>query len=108
MSGTKSAIGRHLQEAHAIRLKADKTTQVCLWEKCRKQMRGESIPRHILAVHMRDKVLCPGCGLHFSRTDSMQRHLKTCLVKGEDASDACKWESDLAYHRSRSVLSRSI
>ncbi|KAI9573884.1 hypothetical protein HD554DRAFT_1990414, partial [Boletus coccyginus] len=74
VAGTKNAIGQHLQTAHGLRLKADKTMQVCHWEGCRKSMRRESIARHILAVHMLDKVLCPSCRSRFARTDSMQRH----------------------------------
>lgn len=84
VTGTRSAIAQHLQVAHAIRLKADKTVQVCLWENCQKVMRGESIARHILAVHMRDKVPCSSCGLRFARADSMQRHRRTChAAEGE-------------------------
>lgn len=90
VAGTKNAIGQHLQAAHGIRLKADKTIQVCHWEKCQKSMRKESIARHILAIHMKDKVHCPSCGSRFARPDSLQRHQRTCLAKGEDASDACK------------------
>ena len=90
VAGTKNAIGRHLHAAHGIRLKADKTIQVCHWEGCRSSMRRESIARHILAVHMQDKVRCPSCGSRFARTDSLQRHQRTqCQAKGE-ASDACK------------------
>jgi uncharacterized protein YodC (DUF2158 family) len=90
VAGTKIAIGRHLRITHAIQLKADKTVQLCHWEGCHKSMRRESIPRHILAVHMLDKVLCPSCGSRFARSDSLQRHQRTqCLAKGE-ASDACK------------------
>lgn len=83
VSGTKSAIGRHLQSAHAIRLKGGKSTQVCLWEGCQKTMQGESIARHILTVHIQDKALCPSCELPFARADSMQRHYRTCLAKKE-------------------------
>ncbi|KAG8220771.1 hypothetical protein J3R82DRAFT_2202 [Butyriboletus roseoflavus] len=88
VSSTKSAIGQHLLDAHAIRLKGDKTTQVCLWEACQKTMRRESIARHILTVHMQDKVLCPSCRLRFARADSMQRHHKTCLTKREAEREA--------------------
>lgn len=89
LTGTKSAITQHLQEVHTIRLKADKTTHVCLWNECHKPMRGESIARHILTVHMQDKVPCPRCGSRFARVDSMQRHQRTCLSKEGYTSDAC-------------------
>lgn len=90
VAGTKHAIGQHLKAEHGLQLKADKMIQVCHWEACQKSMRRESIARHILAVHMQDKVPCPGCGSRFARTDYMQRHQRTrCLAKGE-ASDACK------------------
>ncbi|KAF8141884.1 hypothetical protein EV363DRAFT_1088691, partial [Boletus edulis] len=52
ITGTKLAIGKHLRTAHAIPLKADKTSQTCWWEGCYREMRSESIPRHILTVHM--------------------------------------------------------
>lgn len=89
VAGTKNAIARHLQVQHAIQVKADKTDQVCLWGRCQKSMRRESMPRHILAVHMKDKVHCR-CGSRFARPDSLQRHRRTCLAKGEDVSDANK------------------
>lgn len=90
VTGTKNAIGRHLRTTHAIQIKADKTIQLCHWEGCHKSMRRESIPRHILAVHMLDKVPCPSCGSRFARSDSLQRHQRTqCLAKGE-VSDASK------------------
>ncbi|KAF8554302.1 hypothetical protein OG21DRAFT_1104748 [Imleria badia] len=91
VAGTKNTIGQHLQYEHAIRLKADKTFEVCCWGGCRKSMRRESIPRHVLAVHMRDKVPCPSCGSLFARTDSLKRHQRTpCLpvTKGENAGQA--------------------
>ena len=90
LTGTKNAIGQHLQSAHAIRLTADRTSQVCLWSGCRKPMRRESIARHVLAVHMKDKVHCSSCGSQYARPDSLRRHQKTCQVNEEDVSDACK------------------
>ncbi|KAF8546720.1 hypothetical protein OG21DRAFT_1527642 [Imleria badia] len=65
VTGTKNAIGKHLQDEHAIRLTADKTFE--------------------------DKVPCPSCGSLFARTDSLKRHQRTpCLQvsKGEVASQA--------------------
>ena len=90
VEGTKHAIGEHLRATHAIRLKADKTFQVCHWERCRKSMRKESIARHVLAVHMQDKVPCPSCGSRFARTDSLQRHQRAQCPTDREASDACK------------------
>ncbi|KAG9309916.1 hypothetical protein JVU11DRAFT_9948 [Chiua virens] len=82
----RNAINHHLQTEHAIRVKADRTSQNCRWGKCRKSMRRESLPRHILAVHMKEKVLCTDCDSRFARTDSLQRHKRTCcLVKEEKA-----------------------
>lgn len=99
VAGTKNAIGQHLREQHAIRLKADKTSQVCYWEGCRKSMQRESIPRHILAVHAKDKVPCPSCGSTFARSDSLKRHQRTCLPVTEEknADQAGEWHHDHSF-----------
>lgn len=88
--GTKRAVGQHLQAKHAIRLKPD--TTICLWGGCQKSMRRESMARHILAVHIQDKVPCKGCGSCFARLDSLQRHQRTCLAKvwEENTFEACE------------------
>ena len=87
VTGTKKAIAKHLQDAHAIRIKANRTEVVCQWDDCQKSMRRESIARHILAVHNQDKVPCPSCGSRFARKDSLQRHQRSqCLVNGKASS----------------------
>ncbi|KAF9244172.1 hypothetical protein BU15DRAFT_59507 [Melanogaster broomeanus] len=74
--GDKRDVMMHLHEMHSLRPKSDKMAQRCLWDNCRKAMNQESIPRHIVTVHMRERVHCPSCRLTFARSDSLQRHGK--------------------------------
>ena len=97
VTGTKKAIAKHLQDAHAIPIKDNRTEVVCQWDNCQRSMRRESMARHILAVHNQDKVPCPRCGSRFARTDSLQRHQRSqCLVNGKASSASKSQRFDLA------------
>ena len=97
VTGTRKAIANHLQDAHAIPIKGNRTEVVCQWDNCQKMMRRESMARHILAVHNQDKVPCPRCGSRFARTDSLQRHQRSqCLVNGKASSASKSQRFDLA------------
>ncbi|KIK79027.1 hypothetical protein PAXRUDRAFT_85741, partial [Paxillus rubicundulus Ve08.2h10] len=64
----------HLHQVHGVNPGNDKTPQKCLWDQCTKTMNKESIPRHILTVHLKKKAHCTECGLSFAREDSLKRH----------------------------------
>ncbi|KAF8842329.1 hypothetical protein BDN67DRAFT_965851 [Paxillus ammoniavirescens] len=76
VQGNRREVMLHLNEKHGIPLTGDKTPQTCLWQGCRSTMQRESIPRHIVAVHMKERVHCTKCRSSFARNDSLQRHLK--------------------------------
>ncbi|KAL4062893.1 hypothetical protein J3A83DRAFT_1498576 [Scleroderma citrinum] len=76
--GDKRDIASHLYERHDISPGLHKMQQQCRWLLCSKVMRKESILRHILAVHLRERARCScGCGLSFARNDSLRRHLRS-------------------------------
>ncbi|KIJ08339.1 hypothetical protein PAXINDRAFT_102608 [Paxillus involutus ATCC 200175] len=76
VQGDRREVMLHLNEKHGIPLTGDKVPQMCLWQGCRSSMRRESIARHIVAVHMKERVHCAKCGSSFARNDSLQRHLR--------------------------------
>lgn len=75
MADRRSVI-EHLQHNHGIKPGAEKARETCLWEQCRTILNKESLGRHILTVHLKEKVHCDDCGLWFARKDSLKRHLK--------------------------------
>jgi hypothetical protein len=72
----KSEVGKHLQVHHGVKSGGDKDRMPCSWDGCGKEMKKESISRHIVAVHLSDKTECSSCGKQFARSDSKLRHLK--------------------------------
>lgn len=71
----RSVVG-HLQHVHGIRPGEEKARGTCLWEHCRTMLNKESLARHILTVHLKERVQCTECGVFFAREDSLKRHLK--------------------------------
>jgi hypothetical protein len=72
----RRSIIEHLQHNHGIKTGEEKARKTCLWEGCRTSLNKESLPRHILAVHLKEGVHCAECGLLFAREDSLKRHLR--------------------------------
>lgn len=66
----------HLQHAHGIRPGEEKARETCFWEGCKTVLNKESLARHILTVHLKERAHCADCGLWFAREDSLKRHLK--------------------------------
>ncbi|KAG1742503.1 hypothetical protein EDB19DRAFT_1595894, partial [Suillus lakei] len=69
----KSEVAKHLQ-VHGVKSGGDKEKMLCNWDGCRKEMKKESISRHIVAVHLSSKTKCASCGKQFARLDSKLRH----------------------------------
>ncbi|KAF9223343.1 hypothetical protein BS17DRAFT_134875 [Gyrodon lividus] len=74
--GDRRSIIGHLHEVHGMKPGDEKVPQRCSWYSCTKTINKESIPRHILTVHLKEKAYCTWCGLSFAREDSLKRHLK--------------------------------
>ncbi|KAG1742538.1 hypothetical protein EDB19DRAFT_1827731 [Suillus lakei] len=53
----KSEVAKHLQ-IHGVKSGGDKEKMLCNWDGCRKEMKKESISRHIVAVHLSSKTKC--------------------------------------------------
>lgn len=66
----------HVQDFHGIKPGEEKAREMCFWEHCGTVLRKESLARHILTVHLKEKVHCAECRLGFAREDSLKRHLK--------------------------------
>ncbi|KIJ14445.1 hypothetical protein PAXINDRAFT_100160 [Paxillus involutus ATCC 200175] len=81
VSRDRRSVIDHLHDVHGVKPGDDKTPQKCLWRLCTKTMNKESIPRHILTVHLKEKAHCTKCGLSFAREDSLKRHLKGAQQK---------------------------
>ncbi|KAG1828527.1 hypothetical protein EV424DRAFT_510203 [Suillus variegatus] len=77
----KSEVAKHLQ-LHGVKPGGDKEKILCQWEGCGKEMKKESISRHIIAVHLDNKTECDSCGKKFARLDSKRRHLKNSNREG--------------------------
>ena len=76
VTADRRSIIEHLQHDHGIKTGDEKARKTCRWEGCRTTLNKESLPRHILAVHLKEGVHCAGCGLLFAREDSLKRHLR--------------------------------
>ncbi|KAF8840209.1 hypothetical protein BDN67DRAFT_682140 [Paxillus ammoniavirescens] len=85
VSRDRRSVIDHLHDVHGVKPGDDKAPQKCLWELCTKTMNKESIPRHILTVHLKEKAHCTKCGLSFAREDSLKRHLKGVQQKTLEA-----------------------
>ncbi|KAF8558117.1 hypothetical protein OG21DRAFT_1481652 [Imleria badia] len=72
----KHHIAQHLYEVHNLVSSGGKSTQKCRWRGCTKELKQESIVRHILTVHLHVSATCKACGTSFARTDSLQRHVR--------------------------------
>lgn len=72
----KSEMVKHLQIHHGVKPGGDKDRMTCNWDGCGKEMKKESISRHIIAIHLSNKTECGSCGKQFARFDSKLRHLK--------------------------------
>ncbi|KAG6373321.1 hypothetical protein JVT61DRAFT_6463 [Boletus reticuloceps] len=57
----KHSISQHFNKVHNLSV-GGKLPQRCLWLGCTKELKQESIVRHILTVHLRVKSACEGCG----------------------------------------------
>ncbi|KAG2347583.1 hypothetical protein BDR05DRAFT_958341 [Suillus weaverae] len=76
LTSDKSEVAKHLHLLHGIKPGGDKDKMSCKWQGCGKEMKKESISRHVVAVHMNNKTECDSCGKQFARLDSKLRHLK--------------------------------
>lgn len=77
----RSEVMKHLQLLHGVKSGGDKDKMPCHWDGCGKEMQKESISRHIVTVHLSDKMKCGSCGKQFTRSDSKLRHLKVSKRK---------------------------
>lgn len=76
LTSDKSEVGKHLQVLHGVKSGGDKERMLCSWDGCGKEMKKESISRHVAAIHLSNKTECGSCGKQFARLDSKLRHLK--------------------------------
>ena len=76
ITGDKSSINVHIQQWHAGggSLGGGKSQADCRWSGCGKAMQKESIPRHIVAIHLNEVWECQGCGKELVRNDAYGRH----------------------------------
>ena len=74
VTGDKSSINVHIQRWHGGTLGGDKSQADCRWSGCGKVMLKESIPRHIVAIHLDEVWECQGCGKELVRNDAYGRH----------------------------------
>ncbi|PCH45048.1 hypothetical protein WOLCODRAFT_55645, partial [Wolfiporia cocos MD-104 SS10] len=78
------AIARHLREYHVQELSMPwmgRTRGCCQWSSggmlCGMEMYLDNFAKHVATVHFKSTALtCPHCDKIFSRTDSLDRHIK--------------------------------
>ena len=87
----KHSVSQHLHRFHNFLPSSGKSTQKCLWRGCLKELKQESIARHIVSVHLRAAVTCHACGTSFARQDSLRRHMRNSCgaCKGEQYAAPC-------------------
>ena len=74
ITGDKSSINVHIQKWHGGMRGGDKSQADCRWSGCGQTMLKESIPRHIVTIHLDEVWECRGCGKSFVRNDAYRRH----------------------------------
>ena len=74
ITGDKSSINVHIQQWHGGTRGGDKSQANCRWPGCGQTMLKESIPRHIVTIHLDEVWECQGCGKNFVRNDAYGRH----------------------------------
>ena len=79
VKGDKQSVREHLKEAHAFHGAARDPVR-CPWA-CRKTLKLENLPRHIVACHLRVKSGCVYCGTLLSRPDVQHSHKRSCVVR---------------------------
>ncbi|KAG8212954.1 hypothetical protein J3R82DRAFT_11320 [Butyriboletus roseoflavus] len=72
----RCSVVEHLQLFHRIKPGEEKARERCFWAHCGTELNKESLARHILTVHLKEKVYCAECRMLFAREDSLKRHRK--------------------------------
>ncbi|KAG2032693.1 hypothetical protein BDR03DRAFT_969253 [Suillus americanus] len=72
-------ISSHLREVHGIH-GSDKCRNMCIWNGCNRELKKESLLRHVEEVHLRIVYSCD-CGNTYSRRDTLNRHQRSCTVR---------------------------
>ncbi|KAH7924672.1 hypothetical protein BV22DRAFT_494536 [Leucogyrophana mollusca] len=72
---TRAEVTQHLRDYHGVR--GYHARVLCFWHGCKmqKQIRGDSLSRHIVGHHMQaSRVRCSRCFKIFSRLESLRKH----------------------------------
>ncbi|KAG2361792.1 hypothetical protein BDR07DRAFT_1100017 [Suillus spraguei] len=72
---SKARVAHHLLYWHGVK---STDTAPCKFEGCSKAQAMYSLGRHIEGVHYTTSYECPYCGKRWSRSDSLNRHQRTC------------------------------
>ncbi|KAH7923067.1 hypothetical protein BV22DRAFT_1036742 [Leucogyrophana mollusca] len=73
-------VARHLRRYHNVKRNSSRVT--CFWDGCMKEIRADSLSRHIVNRHMNTKLSCPRCFKMLSSGNSLRRHRQRgCGVK---------------------------
>ncbi|KAH7918989.1 hypothetical protein BV22DRAFT_1041306 [Leucogyrophana mollusca] len=65
-------VARHLRLYHNVKRNSSRVT--CLWDGCMKEIRADSLSRHIVNRHMNAKLGCPRCFEILPSVSSLRRH----------------------------------
>ncbi|KAH7918991.1 hypothetical protein BV22DRAFT_1041307 [Leucogyrophana mollusca] len=77
-------VARHLRLYHNIKRNSSRVS--CLWDGCMKEIRADSLSRHIVNCHMNATLGCPRCFKMLSSVSSLRRHRQTGCGAKRDAS----------------------
>ncbi|KAG2352261.1 hypothetical protein BDR07DRAFT_1438574 [Suillus spraguei] len=70
-------LSTHLREYHGIR-GADKLRVHCCWNGCHKELKKESLSRHVEEKHLMIMYPCNTCNKTFTREYNLRHHKKNC------------------------------
>ncbi|KAG2074420.1 kinase-like protein [Suillus decipiens] len=71
-------LSSHLRGAHGIHGPGNRRVR-CNWNVCNKELKKESLTRHVEEVHLEIGYSCD-CGASFSRKDTLSYHKKNCPI----------------------------
>ncbi|KAI9573250.1 hypothetical protein HD554DRAFT_1161528 [Boletus coccyginus] len=76
--GSKPHVSAHILKWHQQEHADSTVKRRCLWDGCTtsKEMRKDSVSRHIISVHLEEEFHCQGCNKEFPRRDVYDKHVQ--------------------------------
>ncbi|KAI9573246.1 hypothetical protein HD554DRAFT_2035632 [Boletus coccyginus] len=107
--GSKPHVGAHILKWHQQEHADGTVKRRCLWDGCTtsKEMRKDSVSRHIINVHLEEEFHCQGCDKGFPRRDVYDNHVQNNEVC-RDAGAAIVYGAEHEVINARQALQQKV